>query len=133
MPPSGRGTSVLVHRSAGAARVGVAAGVRNSHVSCGGPYVYRLTADGATVRRCFDFAAREFVAIENQTGRWKTSAGVDLVFDVMSASTSIGRSRGSDSRARRKRCDHCRSRPMRPADCLSVDFVVGSDQRRKRQ
>ncbi|MEV1072830.1 NADP-dependent oxidoreductase [Micromonospora parva] len=112
------GQSVLVHGAAGAVGA-VVTQLANEF----GAYVIG-TGRAADRQRALDFGAQEFVDLENDD--LEDVGGVDLVFDVIGG--DIGRRSAGLIRAGGSLVSVVGPPEVRPADALTIDFVVTSDR-----
>ncbi|MEU7845924.1 NADP-dependent oxidoreductase [Micromonospora parva] len=112
------GQSVLVHGAAGAVGAVV---TQLAHEF--GAYVIG-TGRAADRQRALDFGAQEFVDLENDD--LEDVGGVDLVFDVIGG--DIGRRSAGLIRAGGSLVSVVGPPEVRPADALTIDFVVTSDR-----
>src|SRR5690348_14560233 len=112
------GQSVLAHGAAGAVGSMVTQLAREA-----GAYVIG-TGCAADRQRIFDFGAQEFVDLENDT--LEDVGGVDLVFDVIGG--DIQKRSATLVRAGGTLVTVVGPAEARPADGLSIDFVVESDR-----
>lgn len=112
------GQSVLVHGAAGAVGAVV---TQLAHEF--GAYVIG-TGRAADRQRALDFGAQEFVDLENDD--LEDVGGIDLVFDVIGG--DIGRRSAGLIRAGGSLVSVVGPPEVRPADALTIDFVVTSDR-----
>jgi NADPH:quinone reductase-like Zn-dependent oxidoreductase len=112
------GQSVLVHGAAGAVGSMVTQLAREF-----GAYVIG-TGRAADRQKALDFGAQEFVDLDNDV--LEDVGGVDLVFDVIGG--DIGKRSAGLIRAGGKLVTIAGPTEARPADGLTVDFVVLSDR-----
>ncbi|MGV9380490.1 NADP-dependent oxidoreductase [Nonomuraea sp. NPDC003707] len=112
------GQSVLVHGAAGAVGSMVTQLAREA-----GAYVIG-TGRAADRQKALDFAAQEFVDLENDA--LEDVGEVDLVFDVIGG--DIGRRSAGLIRAGGTLVSVVGPPEARPADGLAIDFVVESDR-----
>src|SRR6187551_353156 len=112
------GQSVLVHGAAGAVGSMVTQLAREA-----GAYVIG-TGRAADRQSVLDFGAQEFVDLENDA--LEAVGGVDLVFDVIGG--DIGKRSAGLIRAGGKLVTIAGPTEARPADGLTVDFVVVPDR-----
>nr|WP_285797374.1 NADP-dependent oxidoreductase [Micromonospora sp. NBRC 107095] len=112
------GQSVLVHGAAGAVGSMVTQLAREF-----GTYVIG-TGRAADRQRALDFGAQEFVDLENDV--LEDVGGIDLVFDVIGG--DIGRRSAGLIRAGGTLVSVVGPPEVRPADALTIDFVVTSDR-----
>ncbi|WP_347815127.1 NADP-dependent oxidoreductase [Micromonospora sp. DH14] len=112
------GQSVLVHGAAGAVGA-VVTQLANEF----GAYVIG-TGRAADRQRALDFGAQEFVDLENDD--LEDVGGIDLVFDVIGG--DIGRRSAGLIRAGGSLVSVVGPPEVRPADALTIDFVVTSDR-----
>ena len=112
------GQSVLVHGAAGAVGSMVTQLAREF-----GAYVIG-TGRGVDCQKALDFGAQEFVDLENDL--LKDVGGVDLVFDVIGG--DIGKQSAGVIRAGGTLVTIAGPTDTRPADGLTIDFVVVSDR-----
>ncbi|MEU5963298.1 NADP-dependent oxidoreductase [Micromonospora parva] len=112
------GQSVLVHGAAGAVGAMV---TQLAHEF--GAYVIG-TGRAADRQRALDFGAQEFVDLENDD--LEDVGGIDLVFDVIGG--DIGRRSAGLIRAGGSLVSVVGPPEVRPADALTIDFVVTSDR-----
>jgi NADPH:quinone reductase-like Zn-dependent oxidoreductase len=112
------GQSVLVHGAAGAVGSMVTQLAREL-----GAYVIG-TGRGADCQKALDFGAQEFVDLENDI--LEDVGGVDLVFDVIGG--DIGKQSAGVIRAGGTLVTIAGPTDARPADGLTIDFVVVSDR-----
>ncbi|MFD6680113.1 NADP-dependent oxidoreductase [Micromonospora parva] len=112
------GQSVLVHGAAGAVGSMVTQLAREF-----GAYVIG-TGRAADRQRALDFGAQEFVDLENDV--LEDVGGIDLVFDVIGG--DIGRRSAGLIRAGGTLVSVVGPPEVRPADALTIDFVVTSDR-----
>ncbi|MEU7782372.1 alcohol dehydrogenase catalytic domain-containing protein [Micromonospora parva] len=112
------GQSVLVHGAAGAVGSMV---TQLAHEF--GAYVIG-TGRAADRQRALDFGAQEFVDLENDV--LEDVGGIDLVFDVIGG--DIGKRSAGLIRAGGSLVSVVGPPDVRPADALTIDFVVTSDR-----
>jgi NADPH:quinone reductase-like Zn-dependent oxidoreductase len=112
------GQSVLVHGAAGAVGSMVTQLAREF-----GAYVIG-TGRGADCQKALDFGAQEFVDLENDL--LEDVGGVDLVFDVIGG--DVGKQSAGVIRAGGTLVTIAGPTDTRPADGLTIDFVVVSDR-----
>ncbi|WP_433261871.1 NADP-dependent oxidoreductase [Micromonospora vinacea] len=112
------GQSVLVHGAAGAVGSTVTQLAREF-----GAYVIG-TGRAADRQKALDFGAKEFVDLENDV--LEDVGGIDLVFDVIGG--DIGKRSAGLIRAGGTLVSVVGPPEVRPADALTVDFVVTSDR-----
>ncbi|MBQ1009848.1 NADP-dependent oxidoreductase [Micromonospora sp. M51] len=112
------GQSVLVHGAAGAVGSMV---TQLAHEF--GAYVIG-TGRAADRQRALDFGAQEFVDLENDV--LEDVGGIDLVFDVIGG--DIGKRSAGLIRAGGSMVSVVGPPEVRPADALTIDFVVTSDR-----
>ncbi|MFE0528763.1 NADP-dependent oxidoreductase [Micromonospora parva] len=112
------GQSVLVHGAAGAVGSMVTQLAREF-----GAYVIG-TGRAADRQRALDFGAQEFVDLDNDA--LEDVGGIDLVFDVIGG--DIGRRSAGLIRAGGTLVSVVGPPEVRPADALTIDFVVTSDR-----
>ncbi|MBQ1033372.1 NADP-dependent oxidoreductase [Micromonospora parva] len=112
------GQSVLVHGAAGAVGSMV---TQLAHEF--GAYVIG-TGRAADRQRALDFGAQEFVDLENDV--LEDVGGIDLVFDVIGG--DIGKRSAGLIRAGGSLVSVVGPPEVRPADALTIDFVVTSDR-----
>jgi NADPH:quinone reductase-like Zn-dependent oxidoreductase len=111
------GQSVLVHGAAGAVGTMVTQLAREF-----GAYVIG-TGRAADRQKALDFGAQEFVDLDNEA--LEEARGVDLVFDVLG---DVQRRSAALIRAGGTLVSVVGPTEVRPADGLTVDFVVESDR-----
>ncbi|MBG6064551.1 NADP-dependent oxidoreductase [Micromonospora ureilytica] len=112
------GQSVLVHGAAGAVGSMVTQLAREF-----GAYVIG-TGRAADRQKAFEFGAQEFVDLENDV--LEDVGGTDLVFDVIGG--DIGKRSAGLIRAGGSLVSVVGPPEVRPADALTIDFVVTSDR-----